>query len=381
MLKNSVSRLNAKFRVNKPFKSIKTEKFSYSRPSWSAPKLQQVTGNIHNHLSSSVVQDAFQEKATSAISYFDGSGKQIRPYLILALGRFLESHRGISDGSESEILKNIEKIAMVSEMLHNASLMHDDVLDEAFTRRNKRTLNGEFGDKNAVLIGNFVVGEAMRILASIGSNQCIDSVQRSMTDLIEGELLQIAGKSSDSSSSNTDSRLDLEIYAEKSYLKTGSLMANSLKAAAQVSQPENKALHEHVFNFGKSLGIAFQIIDDCLDFASNEAETGKPSQGADIKLGLITAPVIFASRSHPKVKKYVEMDFKETPKSSTISEKFVSETIAIVKRSDALPQSYRLAEIYAADAIFHLRQCCPLVENQDTSEIEDEIKFILSRNK
>jgi len=313
----------------------------------------------------------FSNKSHSAISYFDGSGKQIRPFLILALGKFLTG--------ESVSEQKIQKIAMTAEMIHTASLMHDDVLDESLTRRNKETLNEIYDDRNAVLIGNYVVGEAMRILASIGSPEVIESVTKSMTDLIEGELLQLSGK---------DKPLDFELYTKKSFLKTGSLMANSLKAASQISHPDDQKLHDHIYEFGKSLGIAFQIIDDCLDFTSDPDMTGKPGQGADIKLGLVTAPVIFAAKESKKIEKYVLDGFVDKNEKnpadkdkSQKSQKLVDETVRYVKRSKAIPQSLRLAEIYAANAVFELKQCCAIVGNDKIDEICDEIEFILSRNK
>lgn len=352
-------------RLKQPF--VPPAQTKYVLPTWAPARLKNLNSQIHDELSNSSTHPKFADKVASAKNYFDGSGKQIRPLMILMMSRFLEA----TSAKNPDMIQNHERVAITAEMIHTASLMHDDVLDEAESRRSKQTLNAEFDDRNAILIGNFVVGEGMKILAGTNNSQVIAAVTKSMHDLIEGELLQMAAK---------DDPMDLNLYIDKTFLKTGSLMANSLKAVAILSQPENEILHQKIYQFGKSIGIAFQIIDDCLDFTSYEVDTGKPSQGADIKLGLITAPVIFAAKSNTTIEAYIKSGFKNS-KTGEIDQAQVDYTVKFVQTSGAILQSKKLADIYIADGLNELRSCFQFVNHSDISEIEELVQFILSRNK
>ena len=164
-----------------------------------------------------------------------------------------------------------------------------------------------------------MMGIAMSELAKTNNNDVIRSVSKILTDLVEGELLQASTKF------NTKS---WDIYLSKTFLKTGSLIANTSKAVAILSDCPNEKLIGDYYSIGKDIGIAFQIIDDCLDFTSDDDVSGKPSQGADIKMGLVTAPVLYAAEKYPK-------DVK-----NLIKEKNVSGLLELVKNSDSLSKSH-----------------------------------------
>ena len=378
-------------------------KNKYQKPAWTDSVLQIVTNDIHSAIKNASNNDKFTEKALSSMKYFDGKGKQIRPLMILMMGNFLNGNTNIQD-------PNIRRIAVATEMLHAASLMHDDVLDESLLRRNNPTLNAIFNESNAILIGNFIVGEGWRILAKTGNPKVLKSFSTAMSELIHGELVQIAGSEGGAENKQTKKGqneylvskvLSFDTYIEKSYLKTGALMANTLKATAQVTHPKNEQLHNHIFNFGKSVGIAFQIIDDCLDFIVDSEISGKPSQGADLSLGIITAPVMFAAQENAnnpeeyssKINEFIDKKFKKHEKDQFQCPEMIQETVEIVKKCGAIEQSRKLADIYAADAIFELGQVRSILkaegpdnkitENIDKAfkEIEELVSYILSRVK
>merc|ERR1711879_362400 len=149
--------------------------------------------------------------------------------------------------------------------------------------------------------GNFVMARSMAILASTENTTVIRTMSEIMTELIEGEVKQLSNKG----------EIGFDIYLEKNYLKTGALLAHGVKAISELShQTSNTKLHRDIFEFGKAIGIAFQIVDDCLDFTSDASTSGKPSQGADMKLGLATAPVLFAAEDSPELKRIMRREFK-----------------------------------------------------------------------
>merc|ERR1712066_1172146 len=119
----------------------------------------------------------------------------MRPLLLLMVARLINSEANL----------NQEKVAAVAEMIHTASLMHDDVIDESLLRRNKATINAEAGDQTAVLIGNFVMARSMAILASTENTTVIRTMSTIMTELIEGEVKQLSNKG----------EIDFDVYLEK----------------------------------------------------------------------------------------------------------------------------------------------------------------------
>merc|ERR1712178_364067 len=270
---------------------------NYQQPSWSKESLHHINSTINTSLISHSKTDFIKESSTS---YFDGSGNQMRPILLLLIARLINKIPN----------ENQNKIAAVAEMIHTASLMHDDVIDEALMRRGKETINADVGDRDAVLIGNFVMARSMAILASTDNTTVIKTMSNIMTELINGEVKQLTNRG----------EIDFEIYIEKNYLKTGALLAHGVKAISELSPGNEKNIefHKDIFEFGKNIGIAFQIVDDCLDFTVDDLTSGKPSQGADRKL-----------------RKIMKREFKD--------EGDILECLNIVKREDGVRKSKDLA--------------------------------------
>ncbi|KAM9332493.1 all trans-polyprenyl-diphosphate synthase PDSS1 isoform 2-T3 [Pholidichthys leucotaenia] len=219
--------------------------------------------------------------------YFDGKGKAIRPMIVILMARALNIH----SNRAGDLLPGQRAVAMISEMIHTASLVHDDVIDGSDKRRGKRTINEVWGEKKAILAGDFILSAASMALARIGNITVVKVLSQVIEDLVRGEFMQLGSKE------NENERF--KHYLEKTFKKTASLIANSCKAVSILvnSDPE---VHEIAYQYGRNVGIAFQLVDDVLDFTSGASQLGKPA-AADLKLGLATGPVLFACQQFPEL--------------------------------------------------------------------------------
>uniref|UniRef100_A0A8C8GUU6 Decaprenyl-diphosphate synthase subunit 1 n=1 Tax=Oncorhynchus tshawytscha TaxID=74940 RepID=A0A8C8GUU6_ONCTS len=216
--------------------------------------------------------------------YFDGKGKAFRPMIVVLMARACNSH----SSRDGDLLPGQRSIAMISEMIHTASLVHDDVIDGSDKRRGKTTINEVWGERKAILAGDFILSAASVALARIGNNTVVSVLSQVTEDLVRGEFMQLGSKE------NEEERF--KHYLDKTFKKTASLIANSCKAVSILvnSDPE---VHEIAFQYGRNVGIAFQLVDDVLDFTACASQLGKPS-ATDLKLGLATGPVLFACQQN-----------------------------------------------------------------------------------
>ncbi|KAK0441112.1 isoprenoid synthase domain-containing protein [Armillaria borealis] len=174
------------------------------------------------------------------------------------------------------ILPAQTRLAQIVEMIHAASLLHDDVIDESPLRRGAPSAPQAYGSKLAVLGGNFILGRASAALARLGDPEVVELIASIISNLVEGEILQMQEGTS------TGER--------KTYMKTASLMAKGARGAVVLGGcVEGEVYREVAYAYGRNLGIAFQLVDDILDYESGEATLGKPG-GADLQLGLATGP-------------------------------------------------------------------------------------------
>jgi all-trans-nonaprenyl-diphosphate synthase len=215
----------------------------------------------------------------AANQIFSAGGKRLRPLIVLLVARATFPLTGLSDITERH-----RRLAEISEMLHTASLVHDDVLDECDVRRGKETVNSLYGTRVAVLAGDFLFAQSSWFLANLDNMEVIKLISQVIADFADGEISQAA--------SLFDTSIDLPRYLDKSFWKTASLIAASCRSAAVFSDcsPEVK---ESMYAYGKHLGLAFQVVDDILDFTQSSEQLGKP-QGQDLASGNLTAPAIYA---------------------------------------------------------------------------------------
>ncbi len=263
---------------------------------------------------------------------FEAKGKGLRPALVLLTAR------ATMEGQE--ITPHHRRLAEITEMIHTASLVHDDVIDEASVRRNIPTVNSFFGNRIAVLAGDFLFAQSSWYLANLDNLEVVKLLSKVIKDFAEGEIRQ--------SLTAFDVNLTLADYLEKSFYKTASLLAGSCKAAAVLSQ-RSKQECEQFYNFGKHFGIAFQVMDDILDFTSSTETLGKPA-GSDLKDGNITAPVLFALEEKPQLHTLIARELRE--------ELDLTAAISLVEQSSGIDRAKDLARHHTKLA-FHCLEFLP----------------------
>lgn len=199
---------------------------------------------------------------------------------------------------DKDILPSQRRLAEITELIHTASLLHDDVIDNAVTRRSSSSANLQFGNKMAVLAGDFLLGRASVALARLRDPEVTELLATVIANLVEGEFMQLKNTSQDESNPVfTDDTISY--YLQKTYLKTASLISKSCRAAALLGDTSPEVV-EAAYSYGRNLGLAFQLVDDMLDYTVSGTELGKPA-GADLELGLATAPLLFAWKANPEL--------------------------------------------------------------------------------
>ena len=204
-------------------------------------------------------------------------GKRIRPTLGLLMGQML--------GAPHDSLITL---AAAVELLHTATLVHDDLIDGAMLRRGNPTLNASWSPPATVLTGDFIFARAAKLAADTNHLGLMKLFAETLAIIVNGELTQLF------SARGLTSR---ENYYKRIYAKTASLIEMTTRTAAMISPADEKMI-ESMRLYGYNLGMAFQIVDDVLDFNGEQAEVGKPV-GSDLLQGLVTLPAIYYAEAHP----------------------------------------------------------------------------------
>jgi octaprenyl-diphosphate synthase len=202
-------------------------------------------------------------------------GKRLRPMLTLAAAR-LCGYRGDRHVS----------LATCVEFIHTATLLHDDVVDDSALRRGRASANAVWGNKASVLVGDFLFSRAFQLMVGDGSLKVLEILSSASAVIAEGEVLQLV--------TSNDTETSEQAYLEVIRCKTAALFAAACRVGAVVAD-RPKVEEEALESFGLNLGIAFQLIDDVLDYSAKQAELGK-SIGDDFQEGKITLPVVLAFR-------------------------------------------------------------------------------------
>eukprot|EP01112_Ceratiomyxa_fruticulosa_P019610 TRINITY_DN6460_c1_g2_i1.p1 TRINITY_DN6460_c1_g2~~TRINITY_DN6460_c1_g2_i1.p1 ORF type:complete len:442 (-),score=81.21 TRINITY_DN6460_c1_g2_i1:69-1394(-) len=273
-----------------------------------------------------------------ATYYFEMKGKRLRPTVALLVAHAVAP-------SLTTLPQTQHKLAEIIEMIHTASLLHDDVVDESDTRRDHPSANAAFSNKMAILAGDFLLARASISLASLKNFEVTELMSSVLGDLIEGEFMQLKVPKDVS----TASKESMEYYLRKTFLKTASLIANGCRCAAILAGASRDVV-DAATDYGKNLGLAFQIVDDLLDFTGTDSTLGKPA-GADLSLGLATAPVLYASEQFPELSPLILRRFK--------NEGDVLLARELVAKSDGIQRSHELARYYCNLAIESLHQLSP----------------------
>jgi all-trans-nonaprenyl-diphosphate synthase len=281
---------------------------------------------------------------------FGARGKRVRPAIVLLVSR--------ATLPGQEITSRHRRLAEITEMIHTASLVHDDVVDEAELRRGVPTVHSSFGNRIAVLAGDFLFAQSSWYLANLDNLEVVKLLSQVIMDLAEGEIQQGLNRFSTS--------LSIDAYLEKSYYKTASLIANSSKAAAVLSEVSD-GLTANLYSYGRHIGLAFQIVDDILDFTGSTDELGKPA-GSDLQSGNLTAPVLYALEEKPFLEVLIEREFAQPGD--------LEQAVALVKDSQGIERSRELARQHSRMAIECLEDLPPSSSRQALTKLAD---YVLSR--
>ncbi len=271
---------------------------------------------------------------------FSTPGKNIRPAITLLASNFYEHDERLT-----------EKMATGVELLHIASLIHDDTVDGAALRRGKLTISSLWGPKAAVLAGDYIFAASATLVCDTGNIRVIRRFAETIMELSSGELQEMA------ETYNPDQ--SMEGYLDRIYNKTASLFTTAAESGAILSgAPE--ACSQALRSYGHNLGMAFQVVDDILDFDGTEEETGKPI-GSDLANGVVTLPTLIA------MKRKKCCDAVKRAFSRPDDDALMMEAVSIIQDDTVLEESYEFASGYCEKALSNL-QSLPSSPSRDSLE-------------
>lgn len=310
-----------------------------------------------------LVDKTFQERATSGLDILNTAsmhalsspGKRLRTALTLLSGK-LNTYR-------------VQKLLLLSvafEMTHLATLIHDDIIDEASTRRGNPTVNALWGDKISILLGDYYFAKTAGLIADIEDPRIDHLFSDTVATVCEGTILEIM------TSGNAD--LSQETYFEKIKNKTACLIAACSKGGAIISGATPDEI-ERLHAYGQHLGIAFQIIDDILDYTQDQSTIGKPA-GNDLRQGMVTLPLIYALEAESQ--KGYHQQVQSLLTQTTHNEEDITAIVEWVTSGNGVKKSLLDAHAHgnkAREALYHFPP------SPDRDVLDELIDFVLSRNK
>jgi geranylgeranyl pyrophosphate synthase len=274
-----------------------------------------------------------------------GTGKGIRPALTLLSGRSFEYD-----------LAYLLPMAVSVELMHTATLVHDDAIDKADTRRGQQTINSIWGDEIAILMGDYLFAKAGEYVADTQTPRVIKLFSQTLGTISSGEIVQWRG------SYNADQTR--EDYFHRIYGKTASLFSLSTQSGAILSRASEEAV-AIMKEYGDNLGIAFQIIDDILDFTSTEEAMGKPV-GSDLTQGTLTLPAMLVLERRPAdnpIRQYF----------ATRDKQYIAPAISMVLEPPVIGECYQIAGEYRDRACRRLKTLPKAESRASLVELADYI--------
>ncbi|GCE03586.1 polyprenyl synthetase family protein [Dictyobacter aurantiacus] len=309
------------------------------------------------------VDALFQERATSGLAILNSAsmhalaspGKRLRTALTLLAGKLNHYDFG-----------KLLKLSVAFEMVHLATLIHDDIIDEAETRRGNPTVNALWGDKIAILLGDYYLAKTSGLIAEIESPRIDRLFADTVATVCEGTILEMM----------TSGRADLtvETYFEKIKNKTACLIAACSKGGAILSEATDEQI-DLLHSYGLNLGIAFQIIDDILDYTEDQSTIGKPA-GNDLRQGMVTLPLIYALQGASQ--NGHQQQVQTLLNSDKHDEKDILEVVDWVTHGYGVEQSLQEAQNFgrkAREALHHF----PASPDRDV--LDELIDFVVSRKR
>lgn len=279
-------------------------------------------------------------------------GKRMRPAVTILTGRMLGADR----------MRAITLSAAI-ELLHTATLVHDDLIDSSLLRRGIPTLNSQWSPGATVLTGDFLFARAAKLAADTDSIPVMQVFSQTLTVIVDGELTQMFA---------SRCQVNRADYERRIYAKTASLFETCARAAALISPVEQPVL-EAMTRYGHHIGMAFQIVDDILDFTGEQATLGKPV-GSDLRQGLVTLPVLYYIDEHPQDPAAQELLQGRCLK----DESEIQRLVEAVRNGTGISAALAEAKWYADEAVKNLQDLPAGVERLALEEIAN---YIVARNR
>lgn len=292
----------------------------------------------------------------------DSGGKRLRPGLALLSGRVYQAN-----------LDKLVSLAASVEMLHTATLVHDDLIDGALMRRGNPTLNANWSAGATVLTGDYLFARSAALAAETGSVRVMAIFADTLMTISSGELRQIFDRHMLPHLDSEESwQVALQRYDQRIHAKTASLFSAATQAAAVLGgapEAEEQALR----NYGRLLGMGFQIIDDVLDFQGEEEILGKPV-GSDLREGTVTLPALYYMRDHPDDERVAAVVGGD----ASAGDRMVRQVAAAVCQSRAIGQAMDRARAFISQSQAALAALPP---GEPRSMLYDLAEYTSSRNR
>ncbi|MHB8126641.1 MAG: polyprenyl synthetase family protein [Desulfitobacteriaceae bacterium] len=286
----------------------------------------------------------------SSVHLLAAGGKRLRPAFTLLAGKFY----GYS-------LDKLLPVAMALELIHMATLVHDDVVDASMTRRGRPTVKAQWGNIVAVHTGDYLLAKSLELIAKIDHPEVSRILAEVSIEMCQGEIQQIK--------SSFDTQQSLKQYYYRIKRKTALLIQASCRLGGIISGAPKRQVWA-LGAYGHALGMAFQIVDDILDITAEASELGKPI-GGDLRQGIMTLPVIIALKLSLKREKLYELLSKEDK-----TDPEVDLAISLIKESGAINESMRWVDLYVNKAKGYLEDL-PMVPTRKA--LRELAEFVRTR--
>lgn len=293
--------------------------------------------------SSEIIQEA-------SLRLLQAGGKRLRPVFVLLAAKF---------GSYD--IQKVKHIAVPLELIHMASLVHDDVIDDSDMRRGSLTVKAQWNNKVAMYTGDFIFARALDYVAEIPNSRVHQILAKTMVEICNGEVIQMEDKF----------RLNqnLKDYFRRIKRKTAILIESSCELGAIVGEVDEKNI-QHIRRYGYFVGMSFQIVDDILDFTATDKELGKPA-GSDLMQGNITLPILML-RDDPQIRPYIDKAVAET-----LTEQERLEMLKLVRKSPAIEEAAKISDKYLQKALREVEQ----LPNHPTKKKLRDIALFIGKRK
>lgn len=285
--------------------------------------LQRVEKELHLF-----IETDFPVLEESAVHLLDAGGKRLRPAFALLAGKFY-----------GYPFERLLPVAMALELIHMATLVHDDVVDASETRRGRPTVKAKWGNVVSIATGDYLLARSLELLAEIDDPEVSRILAEVSVEMSKGEIQQIKA--------SFDVNQNLKQYYYRINRKTALLIEASCKLGAIVSDAPKRQIWA-LGRYGHDIGMAFQIVDDLLDVTAEAKQLGKPV-GGNLQQGIMTLPMILAIERSPQKERLVYLLGKEDK-----SDQDIAEAIQMIKSSGAIEESLRYVDLYINKAKTYL---------------------------